>query len=213
MDLSLFLKLVDRCIDLFKRREFVNKAMYDEVIKPLHLEFENVATQYFAMFYKAYAVRSGNIEEVLKELKSRREAYLQARMKVTESAMTIMEYRGEGDHNLWRYCYYLLLFFSPQNIADDIDFEERKKAKKKLKKRKKREMDFEIYTNLGAFDYMGGCTGGSYLIQRLQLLKHKDNDIEKFIDESEVELAMLNRKYEMISSAHMKLRLKLALPM
>jgi hypothetical protein len=50
--LDLFLKLIDRCIDLAKRREQVNKNFYTEFIAPTFSDFEAVHNNYMGTFLR-----------------------------------------------------------------------------------------------------------------------------------------------------------------
>ncbi len=47
---QLFLKLVDRCIALIKRREFVDKSLYNEFVLPSFQDFERVHSNYIDGF-------------------------------------------------------------------------------------------------------------------------------------------------------------------
>lgn len=48
--LELFLKLIDRCIDLAKRRENTNKRFYTDFIAPAFSDFEAVHKNYMDTF-------------------------------------------------------------------------------------------------------------------------------------------------------------------
>jgi hypothetical protein len=113
--IDLFLKLIDRIIDLLKTKQKNKEVLFREIAEPLFLELQPVIEKYFLIFkdIKAMMVarsRKGAAEK-LKALKEKRHEYLQTRIKVTEMAFAIKN--GVADEKVVAFAQTVLNFFYP----------------------------------------------------------------------------------------------------
>jgi hypothetical protein len=89
--LELFLKLVDRIIDLVNATHLRLRAQFSEVAQPLFTSLEPIANNYFALFNRALSALEGGEfgVENLRELRGARAELEPARIKVRAMATAI----------------------------------------------------------------------------------------------------------------------------
>jgi len=93
--LDAFIKLADRLINLEKAKLEGRQKLFDQLIKPLFVELEPVASNYIGYFRKARQSisksKDGDFREVAELIKEERDAMSMARIKVREMAKQIKE--------------------------------------------------------------------------------------------------------------------------
>lgn len=99
--LDLFLKLIDRLIDLVKERAQTRRALFTDIVEPLFRDLEPVADDYFAFFdsIRADLAAAGprDVSLLVDKAKRGREANLRAREKVRSLSKAILEAVNDGD--------------------------------------------------------------------------------------------------------------------
>lgn len=113
-----FLKIIDKLISLIKAREEKreeNKAkIFNQIIEPLHQEFEKVVVQYFAFFRTMLAGINDKLTNdestlnLLTQLKEQRNEYIQARIKIVSMSEAI---KSMGNSDVLEYCENIKAFF------------------------------------------------------------------------------------------------------
>jgi len=99
--LEAFIKLAERIIRLEKTKLESRQKLFDQLVKPLFLELEPVASNYIGYFRKArQSIRrskDGDFREVAELIKEERDAMSMARIKVREMAKQIKENIDDPD--------------------------------------------------------------------------------------------------------------------
>jgi len=211
MDLSIFLKLIDRFISLFNERAKYKNDIYEKFVAELHQEFEQLAAQYFAFYYHALLCKHEDTVTVIRELKQKRKDYLQSRVKLTSSLDALLESRlPDLAPDLNTYLLSAINFFHPSD-SEREEMAKKTKANKVAKKRKRKPLLVEAYTQLATFDRKPGeGSRGASIVQNIEYAMHHDQDIIALADEIEAELNILMKKYQSICKLHMKLKIEMA---
>ncbi len=90
---EIFLKLIDKLIELINIRQKKKKDLFHDVIEPLFLQLQPVVDDYFLLFRQARSLIDDpkNPGEAAKELRQRREELLRTRLQVRQLAEAIRE--------------------------------------------------------------------------------------------------------------------------
>lgn len=108
--LSTFTALVDRIINLEKRKLQNDRDLFNEIVEPLFEELQPVALKYMEIFRKAaFALEKDkkvDFRKIAWEIKDQRDAIVMARIKVSEMASQIRHHINN---------------IEIQNFSDDVD--------------------------------------------------------------------------------------------
>jgi hypothetical protein len=77
------LKVIEKSIDLINAKQNNDKQYFELIVKPLFIDFEKVAAEYFKLF-SARGINANEAEGI-------RNVYLQSRIKITELAKIYQE--------------------------------------------------------------------------------------------------------------------------
>ena len=117
--MDLFLKLIDKIIELLKVREGRKVQAFKEIVEPLFNDMSLVVSDYFSFFgvvanRLAAEPAATDLEEVLQSLRERRQQLLHIRIKVRAMADALSS--DVKDENVVRFAEAIARFFCPEPL-------------------------------------------------------------------------------------------------
>lgn len=128
---EIFLKLIDKVIQLIKERQLNNDKIFNDLIEPIFNDMTLVAKDYFTMFSESYHLLAPYaryeketdfhaISEQLKKVGARREEFLNTRIKVREMAKMLSAEISDPD--IIKFTDSILKFFYGNEFNESVVF-------------------------------------------------------------------------------------------